>query len=164
MSQSNSDKALAAEERSQETKSFVRRVRSVTRRKYTSEEKIRIVLEGFRREVTVNDLCRREDIKPHSYYSWTKEFMEAGKERLARDAVRDATQREVQQLRRENEELKQLVGISLWRCTASKKRPSQCPTTPPVSKGERHGEGGDAGQGGLIPSPQTQGPQRAWYP
>ncbi len=110
MSQSDTDKALAAEERSQETKSFVRRVRSVTRRKYTSEEKIRIVLEGFRREVTVNDLCRREGIKPHSYYSWTKEFMEAGKERLARDAVRDATQREVQQLRRENEELKQLVG------------------------------------------------------
>ncbi len=79
-------------------------------RKYTPEEKIRIVLEGFRREVTVNDLCRREGIKPHSYYSWTKEFMEAGKERLARNAVRDATQREVQQLRRENEELKQLVG------------------------------------------------------
>ena len=110
MSESDTDKALAAEERSQETKSFVRRVRSVTRRKYTSEEKIRIVLEGFRREVTVNDLCRREGIKPHSYYSWTKEFMEAGKERLARDAVRDATQREVQQLRRENEELKRLVG------------------------------------------------------
>jgi transposase len=110
VSQTDTDKALAAEERSQETKSFVRRVRSVTRRKYTSEEKIRIVLEGFRREVTVNDLCRREGIKPHSYYSWTKEFMEAGKERLARDAVRDATQREVQQLRRENEELKQLVG------------------------------------------------------
>ncbi len=110
MPQSDSDKGHDAEERSQETKSFVRRVRSVTRRKYTSEEKIRIVLEGFRREVTVNDLCRREGIKPHSYYSWTKEFMEAGKERLARDAVRDATQREVQQLRRENEELKQLVG------------------------------------------------------
>ncbi len=110
MSESDTDTALVAEERSRETKSFVRRVRSVTRRKYTSEEKIRIVLEGFRREVTVNDLCRREGIKPHSYYSWTKEFMEAGKERLARDAVRDATQREVQQLRRENEELKQLVG------------------------------------------------------
>ena len=110
MSQSDSDKGQDAEERSRDTKSFVRRVRSVTRRKYTSEEKIRIVLEGFRREVTVNDLCRREGIKPHSYYSWTKEFMEAGKERLARDAVRDVTQREVQQLRRENEELKQLVG------------------------------------------------------
>ena len=110
MSQSESDKALAAQERSQETKSFVRRVRSVTRRRYNPEEKIRIVLEGFRREVTVNDLCRREGIKPHSYYSWTKEFMEAGKERLARDAVRDATQQEVEQLKRENGELKQLVA------------------------------------------------------
>ncbi len=110
MSQTESDKALAAQERSQETRSFVRRVRSATRRRYTPEEKIRIVLEGFRREVTVNDLCRREGIKPHSYYSWTKEFMEAGKERLSRDTVRDATQQEVQQLRRENGELKQLVA------------------------------------------------------
>ncbi len=74
MSQSDTDKALAAEERSEETKSFVRRVRSVTRRRYTSEEKIRIVLKGFRREVTVNDLCRREGMKPHSYYSWTKDY------------------------------------------------------------------------------------------
>ena len=78
MSHSDSDKALAAEERSRETRSFVRRVRSATRRKYTPEEKIRVVLEGFRREVSVNDLCRREGIKPHSYYAWTKEFMEAG--------------------------------------------------------------------------------------
>ena len=77
MSQSDTDKTLAAEERSEETRSFVRRVRSATRRKYSPEEKIRIVLEGFRREVTVNDLCRREGIKPHSYYSCTKEFMEA---------------------------------------------------------------------------------------
>ena len=110
MSQPDTDKALAAEERSQETKSFVRRVRSVTRRRYTPEEKIRIVLEGFRREVTVNDLCRREGIKPHSYYSWTKEFMEAGKERLTRDMVRDATRQEIQALKRENGELKQLVA------------------------------------------------------
>ncbi len=110
MSQSDTDKALAAEERSQETKSLVRRVRTVTRRRYSPAEKIRIVLEGFRREVTVNDLCRREGIKPHSYHSWTKELMEAGKERLARDAVRDAIQQEVQQFKRENGELKQLVA------------------------------------------------------
>jgi len=110
VSQSDTDKALAAEERTEEARFFVRRVRAATRRKYTPEEKIRIVLEGFRREVTVNDLCRREGIKPHSYYSWTKEFMEAGKERLARDTVRDATQQEVQQLKRENGELKQLVA------------------------------------------------------
>ena len=83
MSQSDASKAEAADQRSEQTRSFVRRVRAATWRKYTPEEKIRIVLEGFRREVTVNDLCRREGIKPHSYYSWTKEFMEAGRERLS---------------------------------------------------------------------------------
>ena len=66
MSQSQVGKAEAAEERTEQTRSFVRRVRAATRRKYIPEEKIRIVLEGFRREVTVNDLCRREGIKPHS--------------------------------------------------------------------------------------------------
>ena len=110
MSPSETGKALAAEERTEEARSFLRRVRTATRRKYTAEEKIRIVLEGFRREVTVSDLCRREGIKPHAYYAWTKEFMEAGKERLTCDSVRDATQQEVQQLKRENGELKQLVG------------------------------------------------------
>ncbi|MCH9020199.1 MAG: transposase [Proteobacteria bacterium] len=110
VSQSQVSKAEAAQERSEQTRSFVRTVKAATRRKYTPEEKIRIVLEGFRREVTVNDLCRREGIKPHSYYSWTKEFMEAGKERLVRDSVRDATRQEIGELRRENGELKQLVG------------------------------------------------------
>ena len=110
MSQTEISKGEAAEERSEETRSFVRQVRAATRRKYTPEEKTRIVLEGFRREVTVNDLCWREGIKPHSYYAWTKEFMEAGKERLARDSVRDATRQEIGELRRENGELKQPVG------------------------------------------------------
>ncbi len=110
MSQVMTEKTQAAEARSQETRSFMRQVRTVTRRRYTPEEKIRIVLEGFRREVTVNDLCRREGIKPHSYYAWTKGFMEAGKERLSRDTVRDATRQEVEHLRRENRDLKHLVG------------------------------------------------------
>ena len=110
MSQSDVSKAEAADQRSEQTRSFVRRVRAATRRKYTPEEKIRIVLEGFRREVAVNDLCRREGIKPHSYYSWTKEFMEAGRERLSRDTVRDATRQEIQDLKRENGDLKQLVA------------------------------------------------------
>ena len=110
VSQSQVSKAEAAQQRSDETRSFVRTVKAATRRRYTPEEKIRIVLEGFRREVTVNDLCRREGIKPHSYYAWTKEFMEAGKERLARESVRDATRQEIGELRRENGELKQLVG------------------------------------------------------
>ena len=110
MSETETAKAVAAEERTEETRSFVRTVKAASRRKYTPEKKIRIVLEGFRREVTVSDLCRREGIKPHSYYAWTKEFMEAGRERLTRDMVRDATQQEVQALRRENVELKQLVA------------------------------------------------------
>ena len=58
----------------------------------------------------MSDLCRREGLKPRSYYSWTKEFMEAGKDRLTRDGVRDATRQEIHQLKRENGELKQLVG------------------------------------------------------
>ena len=108
MSQTETAKAVAAEERTEETRSFVRTVKAASRRKYTPEEKVRIVLEGFRREATVSDLFRREGIKPHSYYAW--EFMEAGRERLTRDMVRDATQQEVHQLKRENVELKQLVA------------------------------------------------------
>ena len=59
----------------------------------------------------MSDLCRREGIKPHSYYSWTKEFMEAGREKLTRESVRDATRHEIQALQRENDELKQLVAV-----------------------------------------------------
>ena len=112
MSQNNIDQGQAAETPTQETKTFIRQVRSATRRKYAPEDKIRIVLvlEGFRREVTVSDLCRREGIKPGVFYSWTKEFMEAGKERLTRDTVRDATRQEIEHLKRENYDLKQLVA------------------------------------------------------
>jgi len=108
VSQQTPDKNEAAEERTEDTKRFVRQVRSVARRKYTSEEKIRIVLEDFRREVTVNELCRREGIKPNSFYSWTKEFMEAGKDRLSRDTVRDATRQEINELNRENSDLREM--------------------------------------------------------
>jgi transposase len=110
MSQENTDKANAAEVRTQQTKGFIQQVRVATRRKYTPEEKVRIVLEGFRREVTVNELCRREGIKPGAYYAWTKDFLEAGKERLTRDTVRDATRQEIDDLKRENGDLKHLVA------------------------------------------------------
>ena len=76
------------------------------------QDKIRIVLEGFRREVTVSDLCRREGIKPGVFYAWTKGSKgskEAGKERLTRDTVRDATRQEIEHLKRKNQDLKQLV-------------------------------------------------------
>ena len=135
MSQLEVSKAEAAEERSEQTRSFVRTVKAAARRKYTSEEKIRIVLEGFRREVTVNDLCRREGIKPHSYYSWTKEFMEAGKERLTRDSVRDATQHEVGQLKRENGELKELVADLSLEAYRLKKTAIPMPQDAALSKG-----------------------------
>ncbi|MFC1966751.1 transposase [Chloroflexota bacterium] len=89
---------------------FMHQVRAASRRKYTPEEKVRIVLEGFRREVTVNELCHREGIKPGVFYAWTKDFMEAGKERLTRDTVRDATRQEINELKRESAELKQIVA------------------------------------------------------
>lgn len=108
MSPSNADQS--AETHTQETRTFIRQVRAAARRKYTPEEKIRIVLEGFRREVAVSDLCRREGIRPGTFYAWTKEFMEAGKERLTRDTIRDATRQEIESLKRENQDLKQLVA------------------------------------------------------
>ncbi len=110
MSQNIEVKADAAEARTQETRGFMQQVRVAARRKYTPEEKVRIVLEGFRREVAVRDLCRREGIKPGAFYAWTKDFMEAGKERLTRDAVRDATRQEIEQIKRENTDLKHLVA------------------------------------------------------
>lgn len=102
--------ASEAEAISEETQAFMQRVRRVTRRKFTPEEKIRVVLEGFRRETKVSDLCRREGINPNVYYAWLKEFMEAGKSRLAAETVRDATQAEVEGLKQQNERLKQLVA------------------------------------------------------
>ena len=99
-----------AEARAQETRQFIRDIKKITRRKFTAEEKIRIVLEGFRRDTPIRDLCRREGIQPSTYYAWLKDFMEAGKERLTRDTVRDATRAEVQDLKRENARLKTLVA------------------------------------------------------
>ncbi len=101
---------LEAESHTEETRSFIKQVRRITRRKFTPEEKIRIVLEGFRHEVPIRDLCRREGIGPNVYYAWLRDFMEAGKERLTRDTLRDATRAEVDGLKRENEGLKQLVA------------------------------------------------------
>ena len=110
MSEESLSATLQAESRTEETRAFIRQVRRVTRRRFTPEEKIRIVLEGFRRDTPIRDLCRREGIRPATYYAWLKEFMEAGKERLARDTVRDASKGEVDALKRESDRLKQLVA------------------------------------------------------
>ena len=99
-----------AEARTQETKQLIREIKRITRCKFTAEEKIRIVLEGFRRDTPIRDLCRREGIRPGTYYAWLKDFMEAGKDRLTRDISRDATRTEIQEIKRENARLKTLVA------------------------------------------------------
>ena len=110
MTQGVSERFWQAEARTEETKRLIQDIKRITRRKFTAEEKIRIVLEGFRRDTPIRDLCRREGIRPSTYYAWLKDFMEAGKERLTRDMTRDATKGEVQGLKRENARLKQLVA------------------------------------------------------
>ena len=110
MVQQISDKFWQAEARSEETKQFIQDIKRATRRKFSAEEKIAIVLEGFRRDNPIRDICHREGIHPGTYYAWLKDFMEAGKERLTREMVRDATRSEVQELKRDNARLKQLVA------------------------------------------------------
>jgi transposase len=90
--------------------SVVREIKRQTRRKYSCEEKIRIVLEGLRGEDSIAALCRREGISPNVYYNWSKEFLEAGKRRLMGDTKREASSGEVTELRRENSRLKELVA------------------------------------------------------
>ena len=89
--------------------SKVREIRRKTRRKYSAEEKIRIVLEGLRGEESIAELCRREGIAPNLHYSWNKEFLEAGKRRMMGDTKRQATSGEVRTLRQENSQLKELL-------------------------------------------------------
>ena len=90
----------------------VKEIRKATRRKFNPEEKIRIVLEGLRGEISVSELCRREGINPTVYYRWSKAFLEAGKNGLTRDTKRDATSDEVKTLKAENKDLKQALAES----------------------------------------------------
>ena len=90
--------------------SKVREIRRKTRKRYSAEEKIRIVLEGLRGEESIAALCRREGIATNLYYSWSKEFLEAGNRRLTGDIKRQATSGEVLSLRKENGQLKELVA------------------------------------------------------
>jgi len=88
----------------------VRDIRRRTRKKYSAEEKIRIVLEGLRGEESIAELCLKEGLNPNVYYRWPKEFMEAGKKRLSGDTVREATTDEVKELRAEAAALKETLG------------------------------------------------------
>ena len=118
-------------------KNVVKEIRRATRRKFSAEEKIRIVLEGLRGEIPVSDLCRREGIAPTMYYRWSKTFLDSGKNGLTRDTQRDATSQEVRQLKEENESLKRALAESVldvqrykkvWACRAYEVR-SHAPGT-----------------------------------
>jgi transposase len=93
-----------------ESDKVVRKIRAATRRHFTSEEKIRIVLEGLRGQVSISELCRREGISAATYYKWSKDFLDAGKNGLTLSIRRDATTDEVRQLREENDSLKKAVA------------------------------------------------------
>lgn len=110
------------EQKKQTAEATVRDIRRRTRRKFSSEEKIRIVLEGLRGEVAVAELCRREGIVANLYYRWSKDFLEAGKKRLSGDTEREATSTEVKDLRAKNLELKEVVAeLTLKNRVCSKK-------------------------------------------
>ena len=94
----------------QPAEDMIRDIRRATRRQFSAEEKIRIVLEGLRGEESIAELCRREGIATSMYYGWSKEFLEAGKKRLAGDTTRAATSDEVKALRREAQSLKEVVA------------------------------------------------------
>jgi transposase len=99
----------------------VKQIRKATRRKFSADEKIRIVLEGLRGEISVTDLCRREGISPTLYYRWSKAFLDAGKNGLLRDTSRSATTDEVRVLKQENDALKKAVAESVLEVQRLKK-------------------------------------------
>jgi transposase len=94
----------------QSAEETVRNIRRATRRHFSAEDKIRIVLEGLRGEDSVAELCRKEGIAQNLYYRWSKEFLEAGKKRLAGDTAREATSDEVKTLRAEARQLKEALA------------------------------------------------------
>jgi transposase len=95
------------------SKDVVSQIKKATRRRFSADEKIRIVLEGLRGESTLSELCRREGIAASVYYKWSKAFLEAGKNGLTKDTLRDATSDEVKKLRQENDQLKQSLAEAI---------------------------------------------------
>ena len=97
------------------TENFVKDIRRKTRRLFTSEQKILIVMEAIRGEIPVAELCRKYGIHQAQFYRWNKEFLEAGKKRLSGDTTREATSSEVDELRKENLKLKELLADMMLR-------------------------------------------------
>jgi len=110
-----------SEEPTKGVEATVREIRRRRRKKYSAEEKVRIVLEGLRGEEKIAELCRREGIHQNMYYKWSQEFLEAGKQRLVGDTKREADSQEVEAMRNENEQLKAVVGELLLKNRTLKK-------------------------------------------
>jgi transposase len=102
-------------------KDVITQIRKATRRKFSADEKIRIVLEGLRGQQSITEICRREGIAVSIYYKWSKAFLEAGKNGLTRDTLRDATSDEVRNLRQENQQLKTSLADSILEIQRYKK-------------------------------------------
>jgi len=102
--------AVGAAKRGETPRQQIRKAKVVSRRQFSAEEKIRVVMEGIRGDISVSELCRRERLHTTVYYKWLKDFMEAGKRRLKGDMQREADRSEVHSLREENARLKQLVA------------------------------------------------------
>ena len=136
----------------------VKDIRRATRRRYNAEERVRIVLEGLRGEDSIAALCRREGINQNLYYRWSKEFLEAGKKRLAGDAAREATSDEVKDLRREALTLKEVVAELTLENRLLKKARSEM--------GARRHEVSRIGEAGDHPARRTgpsAGPPNGWW-
>ena len=99
----------------------VSQIKKATRRKFNADEKIRIVLEGLRGETPISELCRREGIAASIYYKWSKAFLEAGKNGLTKDTLRDATSDEVKRLKTENQQLKESLADAILKTQRYKK-------------------------------------------
>jgi len=104
------------------TEKTIREIKRKTRRKYSAEEKIRIILDGLRGEDSIAEICRREGIHQNMYYKWSRAFLEAGKKRLMGDTMREANTDEVKEIRQENMHLKQLVADLALEHSVLKKR------------------------------------------
>ena len=102
-------------------RNVVQQIRRATRKRYSAEEKIRIVLEGLRGEIPVTELCRREGISSAIYYRWSRAFLDAGKNGLTRDSQRNATVTEVHELKEENSDLKRALAESVLKVQRLKK-------------------------------------------
>ncbi len=122
----------------------VKQIRRNTRRKFSADEKIRIVVESLRGEISISELCRREGIQPSLFYRWSKQFLEAGKNGLTRETKRDASDDEVRELKSENEQLKislaeAHLAVLRYKKASARKRPVQADASRNETGGARRG-------------------------